>query len=340
MFSLYRQFGVCVAVAVQTLSQFDRQASTKFMKNVVLNNARTHIVYGGLGPEEMEYYEKLGGKDFSVMVQDTTSETALSLEETQQSESSRSSITTDNTFTGRQLRYKDFQQATMITIDEKGNAMDAFPIRFDFIDDEGVKGLQPYRVNWHQYFEQESADGTEVINDSGKNVNASDIMKNVQTSMAAMVNVSNGYQMKNEDILDDTLTGFDVKKGATVIHSELTMQDQIDRIRKDIEQKDSRESIEKDADGAAAIAEKAADIQVKTQSSASDNLRSSVMGISSILDFDVVGDVPQEAMERTVDSTAKGSDNKTGNDDGNGIKDEASSGSVDVDELMNKLKNL
>lgn len=64
------------------------------------------------------------------------------------------------------------------------------------------------------------------------------------------------------------------------------------------------------------------------------------MGISSILDFDVVGDVPQEAMERTVDSTAKGSDNKTGNDDGNGIKDEASSGSVDVDELMNKLKNL
>ena len=230
----------------------------------------------------------------------------------------------------------------MITIDEKGNAMDAFPIRFDFIDDEGVKGLQPYRVNWHQYFEQESADGTEVINDSGKNVNASDIMKNVQTSMAAMVNVSNGYQMKNEDILDDTLTGFDVKKGATVIHSELTMQDQIDRIRKDIEQKDSRESIEKDADGAAAIAEKAADIQVKTQSSASDNLRSSVMGISSILDFDfdVVGDVPQEAMERSVDSTAKGSDNKTGNDDGNVIKEEASSGSVDVDELMNKLKNL
>lgn len=342
MFSLYRQFGVCVAVAVQTLSQFDRQASTKFMKNVVLNNARTHIVYGGLGPEEMEYYEKLGGKDFSVMVQDTTSETALSLEETQQSESSRSSITTDNTFTGRQLRYKDFQQATMITIDEKGNAMDAFPIRFDFIDDEGVKGLQPYRVNWHQYFEQESADGTEVINDSGKNVNASDIMKNVQTSMAAMVNVSNGYQMKNEDILDDTLTGFDVKKGATVIHSELTMQDQIDRIRKDIEQKDSRESIEKDADGAAAIAEKAADIQVKTQSSASANLRSSVMGISSILDFDfdVVGDVPQEAVERPADATAKDSDSKNGNADGNVIKEEASSGSVDVDELMNKLKNL
>ena len=165
-------------------------------------------------------------------------------------------------------------------------------------------------------------------------------MKNVQTNMAAMVNVSNGYQMKNEGILDDTLTGFDVKKGATVIHSELTMQDQIDRIRKDIEQKDSRESIEKDADGAAAIAEKEADIQVKTQSSASDNLRSSVMGISSILDFDVVGDVPQEAVERPEDATAKDSDSKNENADGNVIKEEASSGSVDVDELMNKLKNL
>ena len=118
------------------------------------------------------------------------------------------------------------------------------------------------------------------------------------------------------------------------------MQDQIDRIRKDIEQKDSGESIEKDVGGAAAIAEKAADIQVKTQSSASDNLRSSVMGISSILDFDVVGDVPQEAVERPADATAKDSDSKNENADGNVIKEEASSGSVDVDELMNKLKNL
>ena len=45
-------------------------------------------------------------------------------------------------------------------------------------------------------------------------------------------------------------------------------------------------------------------------------------------------------MERPEDATAKDSDSKNENADGNVIKEEASSGSVDVDELMNKLKNL
>lgn len=329
MFSLYRQYGVCVAVAVQTLSQFKKSQSTAFMREVVLNNARTHIIFGGLGPDEMKYYEDLGGKDYSINEQVTTSETALSLEETQQSDSARTTLMKDQVFTGRELRNKDFQQATMVTIDEKGNVKDAFAVRFDFISDKKIQGVHSLKIDWHQFYNEEYADGTEII-DNKEEYSASDIMKNVRTSMTAMVKMSDGYEVQNKDILENTIQGFDVTKGASVVRSELTMYDQIERIRQDI----TSEKTEPDN----SITTKVAQVNVSTNKAVTNAVKEEVTGINAMLDFEISGvniNTPTADTRKTEDDSR---DNDAGQD-----KSKNSGGTanniVDIEKLTAELLN-
>lgn len=326
MFSLYRQYGVCCAVAIQSLSQFDKSESTKFMKQVVLNNARTHIVFGGLGPEEMEYYEKLFGKDFAVTVQNSISETALSLEETQQTQQTRTSVAKEEVFTGRELRDKAFQEATMITI-EKGNTKDAFPIRFDFLTDEQKKGIKTYKVDWNKYYNEESADGTETIHKK-RDVLSPDpdgIVRKVQTNMAAMVNMSSGYQMKDERILNSVVSGIDVNKEAVVISSELTTRDRIERIRNNIEKNSNPDS----------VAEKKADISVNTEKKLENERKNEVIGKGVILeglDF-MIGDYEEMQPDDTSEPNSEyDSDDSNENDQDSSVEFDIDS--VNFDKLI------
>ena len=235
IFSLYRQFNVCAAVAIQSLSQFDRQASTKFMKNVVLNNARTHIVFGGLGPEEMEYYQKIGGKDLVAQVQSTVSESALSLENTSLNYSERTSIGKEDVFDGRELRNKDFQQATLITIDDKNNVMDAMAVSLNFLTDAQKEGVKPIAIDWTRFYNTDI--NIETINHNRDDLRKSNsIRQQINTSMGAMVSINNaGFKLTNESDLSYNCD-FNIKKsvGAIVNQQELSINEKVDIIREDI----------------------------------------------------------------------------------------------------------
>lgn len=333
IFSLYRQYCICAAVAIQNFSQFDIQDSTKFMKNVVLNNARTHIIFGGLGPEEMEYYEKLGGKDIAVTEQKTVSETALSLEDAQLSYSSRETLGKEETFNGRELRSKDFQSATMVTV-EKGNVKDAFPIMLDFLSDKQKKGVQPERIDWHQYYNEESADGTEIIKDNKRKklINSSDVIKNVQTSMTAMVNSSNiGYVVKNESITEKNIVaGLELDKGATVINENKTREEIIGKMKEDM-------AAHRDDE----IAGKSAEIKVQPNEKLTEQHKARYINNLG-LDFDICYDPSSEEShneESAVTDTQENSkeDEKTDAAEENNKETGSSMLDVDLDNLLNKL---
>lgn len=235
IFSLYRQFNVCAAVAIQSLSQFDRQQSTKFMKNVVLNNARTHIVFGGLGPEEMEFYEKIGGKDLVAQVQNTVSESALSLENTSLSYSERTSLAKEDVFSGRDLRNKDFQQATLITLDDKNNVKDAVAVTLNFLTDAQKIGVQPVIIDWSRFYNVEQ-ELSLSMGKNKKNVKPEDIRKKINLSMNAMVSVNNsGFKLNDkfeQDSKPDSIVK--TKTGAIISQNMLSVDDKIELIREDI----------------------------------------------------------------------------------------------------------
>ena len=73
------------------------------------------------------------GEDYIVNMQNTVSESALSLEDTSLSYSTRTSITKDNVISGRTVRNQDFKEAYLYT-SQKNNATDMFPVLLDFLD--------------------------------------------------------------------------------------------------------------------------------------------------------------------------------------------------------------
>lgn len=149
-FSIFRQYNACMNVALQSLSQFDEKKETKFMKSVMLSNASTQIMFGRAGVEEMELYQKLGGKVNRVKTQESVNQSALSDENTSLVYSERSGIQQEDAVTGRDIRYKDFGEATMNTVD-RGNIVESFPVILDFASYKKKKGIARVRKDWNKY---------------------------------------------------------------------------------------------------------------------------------------------------------------------------------------------
>lgn len=174
-FSIYRQYNGCLHVALQSLSQFKERSETAFMKDVLLSNASTQIIFGRGGTEEMETYEKLGGKVDRLVVQQNISESSLSLENPSLSYGERSGIQKESYITGRDIYNKDFLEATVKTLDE-GNPVDMFSAVFDFLTPKQKTGKKLFRVDWSDYCEHSGLDNA-GIDDDAKAVDIANFLK-------------------------------------------------------------------------------------------------------------------------------------------------------------------
>ena len=158
-FTLYRQFNVPVCAALQAFSQFDKSSETKYMKQVLLSNASTQIIFGRAGVEEMELYEKLGGKVNTVLEQLSINENSITDDNPTISFSSRNTIQKDSQTNGRDIRFKDFGEASMITVNN-GNPTDIFAVKLNFLSEKQKRGKQRKIFDWHKYYNQIKADNT------------------------------------------------------------------------------------------------------------------------------------------------------------------------------------
>ena len=239
IFSLYRQYKVCATVALQNFSQFNEQPSTRFMLDVVRSNARTHMIFGDLGVEEMEYYQKLMGTDFSVSSQHTVSESALSLEETSLSYSTRSSVIKDDVVTGNELRRKDSGEGTILT-SQKNNAKEMFSVVLDYLDEEkDAKTMSVVEVtDWSVYYNDESAAGTRKVKTSEDNnviVNASKPKLPIKSNLKVT-----GADVANDAVDEKAFFSVGFSSMATVSSE---YKDKVKKMREDL-----RESVVREAD--------------------------------------------------------------------------------------------
>ena len=65
MFTLFRKYRCGVTIAIQNLSQLDKN-NTSYYRQTVLANTKTQIVFGDTVPEDSEYWNKAFGKELKV----------------------------------------------------------------------------------------------------------------------------------------------------------------------------------------------------------------------------------------------------------------------------------
>ncbi len=71
MFTLFRKYRCGVTIAIQNLSQLEKQAQYAYYRQTVLANTRTQIIFGDTVPEDSDYWNKAFGKQLKASTSKT-----------------------------------------------------------------------------------------------------------------------------------------------------------------------------------------------------------------------------------------------------------------------------
>ena len=156
IFTLFRQFRVCFTCAFQTSSQFDKNETTKYLKNVVISNCGHHIIYGNCSKDDMVLYEALAGKTLNFTKQETVTHTPITSANTSISFSTRTTPQYENIFEGYRIRNKDFQEVTVFGVNG-GDHVRPFEGKLSFLTKEQKEGRERCQIDWSYFTKEEDA---------------------------------------------------------------------------------------------------------------------------------------------------------------------------------------
>lgn len=146
--TLYRQYMVAVTMAIQSHAQMERTSITQYLKDVFMT-VGTHIAFGRLSPKEMKIYQEMGGIYEEEVAQKTISETSLLSDNPSLSTSERVTPTQKNKVSGSEMRYLDFQEVTLLGVDE-GRVSDARFCKVSFLEKEDYAKVNIKKINWEK----------------------------------------------------------------------------------------------------------------------------------------------------------------------------------------------
>lgn len=208
-FTLFRQYGVYMCVAIQTLDQMQKTDVTRYMRGVLLGNCSTHILFGRISPTEMKLYEEMAGTKKEMVEQETVSETALTMADTSKSFSVRSTPSDVPFIKGIQMRNRRFQEVTVFTVNE-GSPLPPFFGKVFFLDTHKKLKRKTYTVDWSQYI---SGDSFDMVMKTRVSVE-----KNVEDHKG-YVYFSNGEKIEEKQEEEKQDTGYIKKTGQAIISS-------------------------------------------------------------------------------------------------------------------------
>lgn len=148
MIALYRQFRCAVSLALQSLDQVEKNASTRYLKDVFLS-AGTHIAFGRLSPEEMKILMEMGGtKEIMEEQYTVTGQSVFSTDPTA-SHSVRSALSRVNNIEGSDMRIRDFQEITIMTLDN-GRVLPSRHAKVFFVSPDAFLTKISKKVKWEK----------------------------------------------------------------------------------------------------------------------------------------------------------------------------------------------
>lgn len=149
MFALYRQYRVATTLAMQSISQMDKNKSTAYLKNIILG-CGIQIVFGRVSAEEMKLYQDIAGVVFEESVQKTRTRTSLISKNPNLTAAERITNEKKNNVEGSKIRMRDFQEVTVFKI-KQGRVEPGFLGKCNFLDKKELKPREIVRVNFAKY---------------------------------------------------------------------------------------------------------------------------------------------------------------------------------------------
>lgn len=220
MVTLYRQFGVSCAFALQTLEQVEKVPHLKYLRNSLLS-AGTIISFGRASYADAQTISDLGGQERYEMVQKTTSYKSIFDPAAASSFSERTTPDTKNYVDPHDVRYRDFQECTILYTDE-GHVLPAKLGKASFVPKEVLFGTEQKQIDqnntWRMIWQNHYPLVEDVIPVSPDStispkatLEAADMLKGTATGSvvvqkAGRDKLSNIKSGKSADVLKDVLS--------------------------------------------------------------------------------------------------------------------------------------
>ena len=145
IYSLARQYRCGFYSAIQTLDQMEKNATTKYLKGVLMG-AGTHIVFGRVNNSEMRLYAELAGMKLAEHVKSSESGSNI-LEEGSYGHSETSELKSESIMEGYQIRNRDFTELTFFTSD-RGRVLDVKNAKAHFINLDKFENIERTQYDW------------------------------------------------------------------------------------------------------------------------------------------------------------------------------------------------
>lgn len=149
--TLFRQYNVAMMLFFQSLSQFEKNDATRYMRTVLTGNCAHQIIFGRASWEDMEFYKRLSGLKYEVEETETVRETALSDEKTSQAYSHSSTMEQNDRITSDDVRYREFLECTVFSA-KNSTPLEPFLGKTNFLPRGYDPHMDRFRVNWNRYF--------------------------------------------------------------------------------------------------------------------------------------------------------------------------------------------
>ena len=164
MAMIFRQYRVSCLWAIQNMNQFSKNETAKYIGNL-MNTLGTSIVFGRVSIDEMKMYSGLSGTEKVASVQKTISSASILDANAQMSFSERTSTTDEDILSGRAIRKRKFQEATVFSV-RNSSVQDAVVCKFDFVPKSDFSTKHHYRtVDWTQFIDEEDIEEVAVEKD-------------------------------------------------------------------------------------------------------------------------------------------------------------------------------
>lgn len=151
--TIFRQYRCSMTLFLQSLSQLDKNDTTRYLKQVMIGNCATQIVFGRASFEEMQMFNRLAGRQLEVETSTSIRETALSDENTQMASSTSYAVEETDRYTATDVRYRQFLECTVMTVRDS-TPLAPFIGKVNFLPKHKREPVKRYVVDWSKYYNE------------------------------------------------------------------------------------------------------------------------------------------------------------------------------------------
>lgn len=151
--TIFRQYRCAMTLFLQSLSQLDKNDTTRYLKQVMIGNCATQIWFGRASVEEMKMVNQLAGREQEVQSSVSTRETALSDENTQMAMSTSYKVEDTDRYSATDVRYRQFLECTVMTV-RNSTPLPPFIGKVNFLPKHKLRPVERYVVDWSKYYKE------------------------------------------------------------------------------------------------------------------------------------------------------------------------------------------